>query len=77
MKNKVIKFYTDAWFKVEYTVNKVSVNFKAWEIDGLNEDNPELSEIQDKKPVITGYIKWDGCCKFNYKTHYCGIYKAK
>jgi hypothetical protein len=74
---KVVKFYTEAWFKVEYTVNDITVDFKAWEITGLDEENPEQSEIQDEVPVITGFIKWDGCCEFDYSTHICGIHGAE
>ena len=73
----IIKFYPEAWFKVEYTVNEITVDFKAWEITGLDEENPEQSEIQDKDPAITGFIKWDGCCEFEYITHICGIHGAE
>jgi hypothetical protein len=73
----IIKFYPQAWFKVEYTVNEITVDFKAWEITGLDEENPEQSEIQDKEPVITGFIKCDGCCEFDYSTHICGIHGAE
>lgn len=72
----VVKFYPKSWFKVEYTVDEMTVDFKGWEISGLDEENPDLSEIQDKNPVITGFIKWDGCCEFDYGTHICGIHMA-
>jgi len=71
-----IKFYPEAWFKVEYTVNEMDVDFKAWEISALDEENIEQSETQ-KEPVIKGFIKWDGCCEFDYSPHYCGIHNAE
>ena len=74
---EIIKFYPKAWFKVGYTVNETTVDFRAWEINALNEEDPEKSEIQNNEPVIKGFIKWDGCCEFDYGTHYCGIYKAE
>jgi hypothetical protein len=73
---KEIKFYPEAWFKVEYTGDSIAINFKAWEIEGLDEDNIEQSTICTD-PVITGHIKWDGCCEFDYSTHWCGIYKGE
>jgi len=77
MKNTIIKFYTDAWFKVEYIINDTRVYFKAWKIEVSNEENPEQSQIRDETPEITGYIKWDGCMEFKHEEHYCSIEHAE
>jgi hypothetical protein len=74
---KIIKFYKESCFKVEYNVNEWTIDFKAWEIDALDEQNIEQSEIQSQEPVINGYMKFDGCCEFDYSTHYCGIHDAE
>jgi len=73
---KPIKFYPEAWFKVEYDVYETYIDFKAWEIDELDEQNIEDSTINENE-VMKGFIKWDGCCEFDYGTHYCGIHKAE
>ena len=71
-----IVFYSEAWFKVEYTIKESMIIFKAWKIEELSEGSIEESEIEDK-PCLTGFIKWDGCCEFNYSEHYCEIYMAE
>ncbi len=72
----IVKYYPEAWYKVEYEVGEVVVNFKAWKIDALDEKYLENSEIEDN-PSIIGCIKWDGCMNFKQDEHYCGMYHAK
>jgi hypothetical protein len=74
---KIIKYYPEAWFKVEYEVEEITVKFKAWKIQSLDEDNPKKSDIGNDEPNIEGYIKWDGCLNFKQDDHYCGMYHAK
>jgi hypothetical protein len=74
---KIIKYYRKAWFKVEYEVGEIAVNFKAWKITGLNEETPENSEVSIGPPQITGYIKWDDCIDFKQDDHYCGMHHAE
>ena len=74
---KITKYYPDAWFKVEYEVDEIVVNFKAWRIRALDEEVPENSEIDSGEPDIEGRIKWDGCMNFKQDDHYCGMYHAK
>ena len=74
---KIVKFYPEAWFKVEYDVEDIVVNFKAWRIYALDEENLENSDVVIKEPNIEGYIKWDGCMNFKQNDHYCGMYHAK
>ncbi len=75
MKKETI-IYPNSWHKVNYEIEDTLVNFEAFEITGLDEESPELSEF-DNEPAITGFIKWDGCCEFDYSTHYCGIHNAE
>jgi len=74
---KIVKYYPEAWFKVEYEVNETSIGFKAWRIKALCEECPRNSELEDSEPCIGGYIKWDGCMNFKQNDHYCGMYHAK
>lgn len=74
---KEIKFYPEAWFKVEYEIQECSVDFKAWKIEGLDEDEPENSTIEEGDPNIKGNIKWDGCMNFTQDDHYCGLYHVE
>ena len=75
MKN-ITKYYTKAWFKVEYEIYDFYINFKGWKIQELNELNPEVSNI-DNETSIEGHIKWDDCMNFTQEDHYCGIHNAK
>ena len=72
----IIKYYLDAWFKVEYSIDKPVINFKVFKFKTIDKDNPEKSET-DEEPTITGFIKWDGYCEFDYSEHYCGIHHAE
>lgn len=70
------KYYEDAWFKVEYDIQEVTVYFKAYKISGLDTDNLENSDTEEE-PNIEGSIKWDGCMNFNQSDHYCGVEHAE
>lgn len=72
-----VKYYADAWFKIEYEINDISIHFKAWKIDSIDEENIENSDIHSKDPEITGFIKWDDCMEFKHEPHYCGLYHAE
>ena len=70
MRQKVIRFYPDLFFKVEYIADEFHLDFAVYGIRTLDTDHPEKSEI-DEDEVMTGFIKWDGCMDFNYSDHYC------
>ena len=59
------RFYSDAWFRVEYEMNKLVITFKAWRITKMDYDNVEKSEAE-RIHCLSGLIKWDGYCEFNY-----------
>ena len=69
MKNE-IKFYKDIWYKVEYEIRDVVLDFKAYKIIGFDDEC-------ETKPQLFGYLKWDGCMEFTQEEHYCGIYHAE
>lgn len=73
----VTKIYPEPMFKVEYSLKYTGVDFIVWEIDAINEENPEDYEIQNETPEMKGSIRWHGCCDFNYEAHYCGIHGAE
>ena len=74
------RFYPDLYFKVAYEVdpvgNSANVKFLAWDIDVLDTENVEESEC-DGLYVLEGFVKWDGCCEFQYDTHICGLYRIE
>ena len=72
----IIKLYPEAWFRVEYMVNELAVDFKGWETEHMDAETESQSEMQSD-PEITGFIKWDGCCEFDYGSHYCSVNKAE
>ena len=76
MNKKETLIYPLIWHKVEYEINETFIDFKVFEIEELNEDSPALSVFSDN-PVMKGFIKWDGCCEFDYSTHYCGLHNAE
>jgi len=77
IENKIIEYYLEAWFKIEYEICDYFINFKAWRIFACDEENPDQSTLENDIPNIIGYIKWDGCMNFEQNDHYCGIYYAE
>lgn len=62
-----VRFYSETWFKVEYKtdLDKLAVDFKAWRIIKMDYDNVARSEV-DEGHCLSGFIKWDGYCEFDY-----------
>jgi hypothetical protein len=75
-KHKSCLWVLHAWYKIEYTTSEYKIDFKFFKIDGLNEEEPDKSDIQ-QEAVITGYIKWDRCCEFKHEEHYCRLEHAE
>ena len=76
MDKTVIKFYEDAWYKVEYVIGEITLDFKAWKIIGLDGENSEV----EKEPHVWGTVKWDDCVNFMHEegySHYCGIHHVE
>lgn len=63
----------DEWFSVKYEwpekVPPISVSFLAYKIESVSVDSFTLED----KPVMEGFIKWDGCSEIETKSHYCGL----
>ena len=74
---KIVKYYPEAWFKVEYEVHETYINFKAWRIKSSDEERPQNLVFEDRETCITGSIKWDDCMNFKQNDHYCGMHHAK
>ena len=70
----IVKFYPNSCFKVEYIVNEMAIDFKAWEIIVLDLENIEESEIDEERVVVSGFINSNGCCEFEYSAHICSIH---
>jgi hypothetical protein len=77
MENIKTIWLKEAWFKLVYEQDEYRLKFKAYKIEGMDEENISESRI-DPEPVITGTVKWDGCIDFHQELdHYCGLYHAK
>lgn len=69
-------------FRIVYDAEKYRVQFEVFEANswtGAGEMgiDPPLT-ICDEEHVLTGYVKWDGCSDWDYRTgqcmrHYCGV----
>jgi len=75
MKSEIV-YYADCWFKVEYSASDYNMDFIATRIEGMNEENMELSTFGQSES-IKGNIKWDGCMNFVQDDHYCGLVFAE
>ena len=67
----------NSWFYVEYIIHEYHIEFKAYKIDSLDEEDIKESTFNATEPTIEGVIKWDGCCDFKQIDHYCDIEHAK
>jgi hypothetical protein len=73
---KETKWYSECWYKVEYQVNEYTIDFRAFKIDGMDEEDISKSTTEETSSV-KGFIKWDGCMEFTHEEHYCGLYHAE
>lgn len=77
MAKTVVKYYEDAWYKVQYVINEITLDFIAWKIIELDGENSKVG----KEPYIRGTIKWDDCVDFVHEEgrhyHYCGIHHVE
>ena len=64
--------------------NSAATTFRVYEVTcRTDEDTPQLSYRDNKtqqdtddftkaEPIVSGYLKWDGCIDFNAHLHMCG-----
>ncbi len=69
-------YLPEIWYKLDYDVEESCMNFKAYRIESVDEENTGLS-VCKTTPDIEGSIKWDGCVNFTQDAHYCELEHAE
>ncbi|MGH1339007.1 MAG: hypothetical protein ACRBFS_23020 [Aureispira sp.] len=72
MNKEIVKYYCDAWFKVVYTEGEVYLNFKAYKIEGLDEENLENSDVEEEHEV-EGEVRYDGLMNIKANQQYVNL----
>ncbi len=55
-------------------------DFRAWQVSAWEESGQVLfgecsnwtPEYRDHEPLLTGFVKWDGCSEWALDSHHCG-----
>lgn len=75
--------YVDDWFVIQSELKNLHVDFYIYKIEGidsnsnlsfLDKEDDLVEDISLAKPLITGYVKWDGCSNWNFgddMMHFC------